>query len=56
MIGLDMRRVAIVRPEEPQRDLWPIRGGWEKVRTLKRGDRVIYRGTLAIVQAIEVYQ
>lgn len=56
LIGLNCRRFVIVRPDEPQRDCWPVAGGWQKIRDLKPGDAVIYKGTPTIVQAVEVYR
>ena len=56
LVGLANRRFVIVRPDEPQRDLWPIDGGWQKIRRLKPGDSVIYKGTPTIVRAVDVYR
>lgn len=55
LICLSNRRFVIVHPEEPK-DLWPVNGGWERVRELKPGDEVIYKGESAMVRAIDVYR
>jgi hypothetical protein len=55
MICLSSRRFVIVQPEGPQRDLWPVNGGWEKIRNLQAGDEVVYRGCLATVRAVEAF-
>ncbi len=56
MICLSTRRFVIVRPDEPKKDLWPINGGWERIRELKPGDQVIYRGSAATVRLLGVYR
>ena len=55
LVCLNNGRFVVVRPAEP-RDLWPVSGGWEKVRELAAGDEVIYKGGKAVVRAIEVYR
>lgn len=55
LVGLGRGRFAIVRPDEPQRDLWPIEGGWDRIRQIQAGDRVIYRGQTSRVRSVEVY-
>lgn len=55
LICLSNRRFVVVHPDE-QKDLWPVRGGWEKVRELQPGDEVIYKGEQAIVRAVDVYR
>ncbi|MFK8111758.1 MAG: hypothetical protein AB8B91_06135 [Rubripirellula sp.] len=55
LVCLSNRRFVIVHPDE-QKDLWPVDGGWEKVRQLKPGDEVIYKGDQAIVRAVDVYR
>ena len=42
LICLSTRRFVVARPGEP-RDLWPVDGGWEKLRELKPGDEVFTR-------------
>ena len=45
----------VARPGEP-RDLWPVDGGWDKLRDLKPGDEVIYKGNVTTVRAVDVYR
>lgn len=56
LICLSTGRFVIARPGQPKRNLWPIGGGWDKVRMLRAGDQVVYKGTTATVRAIEVYR
>ncbi len=55
LICLNNNRFVIAWHDRP-RDLWPINGGWKKLRRLKPGDEVIYKGDRAIVRAIDVYR
>ncbi len=55
LICLNTRRFVVARPGDP-RDLWPIDGGWEKLRHLKPGDEVIYKGNRTTVRALDVYR
>ncbi|MDE0862991.1 MAG: hypothetical protein OSA98_04330 [Rubripirellula sp.] len=55
LICLNSRRFVVARPGEP-RDLWPLGGGWDKLRQLKPGDEVIYKGHLTTVRAVDVYR
>ena len=55
MICLSTRRFIIVRTREPK-NLWPIDGGWDKLRDLKPGDEVIYKGERTTVRALDVYR
>ncbi len=55
LICLNNRRFVIARHDEPK-DLWPIGGGWNKLRELKPGDEVIYKGDRTTVRAIDVYR
>jgi hypothetical protein len=55
LVCLENRKFVVARPGEP-RDLWPLDGGWEKLRELKPGDEVVYKGDRTIVRALEVYR
>ena len=55
LICLNSRRFVVARPDEPK-DLWPIDGGWKKLRDLKPGDEVIYKGEQTTVRALDVYR
>jgi hypothetical protein len=55
LICLNNRRFVVVRHDEPK-DLWPVDGGWEKLRHLKPGDEVIYKGDRTSVRALDVYR
>jgi hypothetical protein len=55
LICLNNRRFVVVRTRQPK-DLWPIDGGWEKLRHLKPGDEVIYKGQRTSVLALDVYR
>lgn len=55
LICLNTRRFVVVRYAEPK-NLWPIDGGWEKLRRLQPGDQVVYKGLIATVLALEVYR
>ncbi|MGI9474377.1 MAG: hypothetical protein ACR2NZ_22740 [Rubripirellula sp.] len=55
LICLNSRRFVVARPNEPK-DLWPVDGGWEKLRQLKPGDEVIYKGDRTTVRALDVYR
>lgn len=55
LVCLANRRFVVARPNEP-RDLWPLDGGWEKLRELKPGDEVVYKGDRTVVRALEVYR
>ena len=55
LVCLNNRRFVVVRPDEPK-DLWPIGGGWDRVRELKPGDEVVYKGQRTNVRAIDVYR
>lgn len=55
LICLDSGRFVVARPDEP-RDLWPVDGGWDKLRELRPGDPVIYKGDRTTVRALDVYR
>lgn len=55
LIGLETRRFVVVRTDEPE-NLWPIAGGWDKLRDLKPGDEVIYKGARTTVRALQAYR
>ena len=55
ILCLQNGRFVVVHPDAP-RDLWPCDGGWEKVRDLKPGDQVVYKGDILAVRAVEVYR
>jgi hypothetical protein len=55
LLCLSTRQFVVVRFDEP-RNLWPIDGGWEKIRDLQPGDDVVYKGRRATVLALEVYR
>ncbi|MBD54330.1 MAG: hypothetical protein CMM05_04505 [Rhodopirellula sp.] len=55
LICLSTRRFVVARPGEP-RDLWPVDGGWDKLRDLKPGDEVVYKGNVTTVRAVDVYR
>ena len=55
LVCLNSGRFVVVRPSEPK-DLWPVDGGWEKIRELTPGDEVVYKGNKSIVRAVEVYR
>jgi hypothetical protein len=55
ILCLNNRRFVVVRHDEPK-DLWPIDGGWSKLRQLQPGDEVIYKGERARVLAVDVYR
>ena len=54
LVCLNTKRFVIVRYDEPK-DFWPVDGGWEKLRDLKPGDEVIYKGDRTTIRAIDVY-
>lgn len=56
MVCLNNGRFVVVHPNEPQRALWPVGGGWNKVRQLKPGDEVVHNGTCTTVKAVEIYR
>ncbi len=56
LICLHTGRFVVARPDQPKRNLWPINGGWEKIRRLRVGDQVVYKGSTATVMAMEVYR
>lgn len=55
LICLSTRRFVVVRTDEPE-NLWPIDGGWDKIRELKPGDEVIYKGQRATVRRLDTYR
>ncbi|TWU56505.1 hypothetical protein Poly51_24160 [Rubripirellula tenax] len=55
IVCLNTRRFVIVRPSEKM-NVWPCEGGWERIRQIHTGDRVIYQGKISIVRAVEVYR
>jgi hypothetical protein len=55
LICLNTRRFIVARHDEPK-NLWPIGGGWDKLRDLKPGDEVIYKGDRTTVRAVDVYR
>ncbi len=55
IVCLQNGRFVVVRYDSPH-DLWPCDGGWEKIRELKPGDEVVYKGDLTTIRAIEVYR
>ncbi len=55
IVCLNNRRFVVVRHEEPK-DLWPIDGGWQKLRDLQPGDEVIYKGQRTRVRAVDIYR
>lgn len=55
LICLNTRRFVVARHGEPK-NLWPINGGWDKLRDLKPGDEVIYKGDRTTVRALDVYR
>lgn len=55
LICLNSGRFVVARPNEPK-DLWPVDGGWQKLRELKPGDEVIYKGDRTTVRALDVYR
>jgi hypothetical protein len=55
MIGLGMRRFAIVRRGEPTH-LRHVAGQRQRVRNLRPGDEVIYKGQRQIVRSLQVYE
>ena len=55
ILCLGDRRFVVVRHDDP-RDLWPMDGGWPKLRQLQPGDEVIYKGQRTQVRAIAVYR
>lgn len=55
ILCLNNRRFVVVRHDTPK-DLWPVDGGWPKVRQLRPGDEVVYKGQRTHVRAIDVYR
>jgi hypothetical protein len=55
LICLNSNRFVVVCVGEPE-NLWPIDGGWDKLRDLKPGDEVIYKGDRTTVRALDVYR
>jgi hypothetical protein len=55
LVCLNTRRFVVAWHDEP-RDLWPINGGWERLRDLKPGDEVIYKGDRTTIRALDVYR
>ena len=55
LICLNTRKFIVIRHDGP-RNLWPIDGGWDKLRDLKPGDEVIYKGDRTTVVALDVYR
>lgn len=55
LICLNTRRFVVARHDQPK-DLWPVDGGWAKLRHLKPGDEVIYKGARTVVRAVAVYR
>ena len=55
LICLNTRRFIVVRHDEPK-NLWPIDGGWDRLRDLKAGDEVIYKGDRTTIRALDVYR
>ena len=55
LVCLNSRRFVVVRLGEPK-DFWPVNGGWDKLRELKAGDEVIYKGDRTTVRALDVYR
>ena len=55
ILCLNNRRFVVVRPDDPK-DLWPIDGGWQKLRNLQPGDEVVYKGQRTQVRAVDVYR
>lgn len=55
ILCLDNRRFVVVRHGDPK-DLWPIDGGLQKLRQLRPGDEVIYKGQRTQIRALDVYR
>lgn len=55
ILCLSNRRFVVVRPDDP-RDLWPLDGGWPKLRHLRVGDEVIHKGERTRIRAVDVYR
>jgi hypothetical protein len=55
ILCLQNGRFVVIRHNDPK-DLWPIDGGWQKMRELQPGDEVVYKGDLTNVRAVEVYR
>ncbi|TWU49602.1 hypothetical protein [Rubripirellula reticaptiva] len=55
IVCLNTRRFVIVRPGEAI-NVWPCDRGWDDIRNLHPGDKVIYKGTTTQVSAVEVYR
>jgi len=55
ILCLNNRRFVVVRPDDPK-DLWPVDGGWQKLRDLQPGDAVVYKGQRTQVRAVAVYR
>jgi hypothetical protein len=55
LICLSTKRFVVVRTDQPE-NLWPIAGGWDKIRDLKPGDEVIYKGDRTTVRALDTYR
>ena len=55
IVCLNNRRFVVIQPDNPK-DLWPIDGGWQKLRELRPGDEVVYKGQRSQVRAVDVYR